>query len=68
MGTRERSCNRQSQAGAASLSIARFLKPVEWAKRLFPKRFRNARAMIIDVNEDRTRANLHTHIGTPPVF
>ena len=63
MGPRDRPRNSQPETGAASLSIARLLEPVEWVERVLPKFFPNAWATIIDANDDVT-CDLKAHIGT----
>ncbi len=68
MGTGDGPRNRQPEAGAASLSIARLLEPVERAERVLPELFRNAWAMIIDANNNATCADLEAHISTLAVF
>jgi hypothetical protein len=68
MGPSGRPRNGQPEAGAASLSIARLLEPVEWAERVFSEFLRNAWAMIIDANDDITRVDLKAHVGTLAVF
>jgi hypothetical protein len=67
MGPRDRPRNSQPETGAASLSIARLLEPVEWVERVLPKFFPNAWATIIDANDDVT-CDLKAHIGTLAVF
>ena len=44
--------NRQPQAGAAGLAVARLVGPVEWPENLFAILRADARAVVIDVNRN----------------
>ena len=44
--------NRQPQAGAAGLAVARLVGPVEWPENLFAILRADSRAVVIDVNRN----------------